>query len=83
MPVKDEDKDETTFSSQLGARRYTRQPFGLQNTPATFQQALDTILSRVRQMTCLVYIDDVVILSENDCQHVEDIQEGAGTTPPG
>ncbi|CDF36412.1 unnamed protein product [Chondrus crispus] len=36
-------------------------PFGLKGAPATFQRALDIILSGVRWQICLVYLDDVIL----------------------
>jgi len=48
-------------------------PFGLTNAPATFQRALDIILSGLKWQICLVYLDDVVIFSANAEQHVKDV----------
>jgi Reverse transcriptase (RNA-dependent DNA polymerase) len=36
-------------------------PFGLVNAPATFQRAMDVILSRVLWKTAIVYLDDVIV----------------------
>ena len=43
-----EDNDKTTFTTFARTFRYKRMPFGLRNAPATFQRALDIILSGVR-----------------------------------
>jgi len=40
-----DDRDKTTFTSQAGLFRFFRLPFGLVNAPASFKQALDSILS--------------------------------------
>ena len=71
----EEDKDKTTFVSHMGTHRYRRMPFGLRNAPATFQRALDIILSGVRWQTCLIYLDDVIVFSETPEQHLEDVDE--------
>ena len=47
-------------------------PFGLTNAPATFQRALDIILSGLKWQICLVYLDNVIIFSANAEQHVKD-----------
>lgn len=40
-------------------------PFRLCSAPATFQRALNIILSGVRRQLCLVYLDDVKVFSKN------------------
>ena len=50
-------------------------PFGLRNAPATFQRSLDLILSGVRFKTCLVYLDDVLIFSRQQEDHIKHVDE--------
>lgn len=75
IPLAKEDMDKTTFISHMGTHRYVRMPFGLRNAPATFQRALDIILSGVRWQTCLIYLDDVIVFSKSVEQHVRDVDE--------
>ena len=70
IPVASEDRDKTTFTTFLGTYRYLRMPFGLKNAPATFQRALDIILSGVRWQACLVYLDDVIVFSKTLGDHI-------------
>lgn len=42
----------------------TRIPFGLKNDPATFQTAMDIILSSVKRQYAVVYIDCIIIFSK-------------------
>ena len=46
--VAPEDWDKTTFTTHMGTFRHLRMPFGLKRALATFQRALDIILSGVR-----------------------------------
>ena len=48
VEIAEEDCDKTTFASHSGLYRFLRVPFGLKNAPATFQRAVDIILSRVK-----------------------------------
>ena len=75
IPGASEDRDKTTFTSYFGTYRYFRMPFGLRNAPATFQRALDIILSRVRLQTCLIYLDDVIVFSKDAETHLRHVDE--------
>ena len=50
-------------------------PFGLRNAPATFQRALDIILSGVRWQSCLIYLDDVIVFSWSTVEHLRHVDE--------
>ena len=75
LPVAEGDRDKTTFTTFAGTFRYKRMPFGLRNAPATFQRALDIILSGVRWQTCLIYLDDVIIFSKDIETHLKNVDE--------
>ena len=70
LPVAQEHQDKTSFTSHFGTFRYTRMPFGLKNAPATFQRALDINLFGARWQICLVYLDDVIVFSQDLEQHL-------------
>jgi len=53
-------------------------PFGLTNAPATFQRALDIILSGVKWQSCMVYLDDVIVYSKTPEAHVQRLDEVLG-----
>jgi len=53
-----------------GAYQYKRMPFGLTNAPATFQRALDIILSGVKWQSCLIFLDYVIVYSKTEEEHI-------------
>ena len=69
VEVDEPDRDKTTFTSHMGLFRFIRMPFGLKNAPATFQRAVDIVLSRVKWQYALVYLDDVIIYSKTLREH--------------
>ena len=75
IPVHPKDRDKTTFTSHYGIYRFLRLPFGLRNAPATFQRAIDIILSGVKWKTCLVYLDDVIVFSSSRQAHLAHVAE--------
>jgi len=73
VPLRNEDQEKTAFTTHCGIYHWLSMPFGLTNAPATFQRALDIILSGLKWQICLVYLDDVIIFSANAEQHVKDV----------
>ena len=86
VEIAEEDRDKTTFTCHVGLYRFIRMPFGLSNAPATFQRAMDIILSGVKWDICLVYLDDIIVYSPSYEQHLIDLERvvsllhGAGAT---
>ena len=75
MEFADEDRDKTTVASHCGIYRFLRMPFGLKNAPATFQRAVDIILSRVKWETALTYPDDVIVYLRSVTEHMAHVRE--------
>ena len=74
LPVAEEDQDKTTFTCHAGTYKFLRLPFGLRNAPATFQRAMDIILSKVRWRYVLVYLDDIIVFSNGIGQHLQHLE---------
>lgn len=49
-------------------------PFGLHNSPGTFQRAIDVLLTTVRRQFSVVYLDDVAIFSVSADQHIAHVR---------
>ena len=75
VEVAEEDKDKTAFATWDGLFHFNVLPFGLCNGPATFQRLMDTVLSGVHWSTCLVYLDDVIILGRTSEAHLHNLQQ--------
>ena len=55
----------------LGFYECKRMPFGLTNTPATFQRLVETCLGDLNLHWCIIYLDDIVIISKDLTSHLK------------
>ena len=51
--------------------KLTHMPFGLCNTPVTFQCLMQNTLGKLNLMYCMIYLDDVIIFSHTKEEHLE------------
>jgi len=75
IPMSEKDKNKTAFSTPYGHYEFNRMPFGLRNAPATFQRLMNTVLSGVQGLKCLVYLDDIVIYGASLQEHNHRLEE--------
>uniref|UniRef100_A0A8C2C586 ribonuclease H n=1 Tax=Cyprinus carpio TaxID=7962 RepID=A0A8C2C586_CYPCA len=75
VPLTDQAKLKTAFSTPSGHWQYRVLPFGLHGAPATFQRLMDVLL-RPHQAYAAAYLDDVVIHSETWEDHLERLYHG-------
>ena len=50
-------------------------PFGLTNAPATFQAYINCALAGLVDVTCIVYLDNILIYSSEPTEHWEHIKQ--------
>ena len=75
VEVNEEDKEKTAFSVGDGLWQFTVMPFGLCNAPATFERLMDQVLKGLHWKTCLVYLDDIIVLGKSFDEHLKNLEE--------
>jgi len=60
---------------ELSSYRYKVTPFSLKNAGATNQRLMDRILALMIGRNVHVYVDDMLVTSEENDQHVADLEE--------
>ena len=66
-------QEKTAFVSPYGKFEFKRMPFGLKNAPAAFQRMMEVVLGDCYEYSA-PYIDDVVVYSENEVEHVQHLR---------
>ncbi|CAB0031393.1 unnamed protein product, partial [Trichogramma brassicae] len=69
IPMKEDDKWKTAFSTLNGHFQYKRMPMGLKNAPATFQRLMDKVLRGLQNIEMLVYLDDIIVYAKDLKEH--------------
>ena len=75
IPIREDDRDKTAFITRRGCFRYKVMPFGLTCAPSVFQRLMDLVLCGLTYVTCLVYLDDIIVFSRDFESHVERLRE--------
>ena len=72
--VNPEHREKTAFCTSEGLFEFNVMPFGLCNAPATFQRLMDSVLAGLHWKTCLVYIDDIIVVGKSFDEHLCNLQ---------
>ena len=77
--LKEDDKPKTAFTvGPLGFYECNRMPFGLTNSPATFQALMQKVVGNLHLNTCLIYLDDIIVFSNALQEHLTRLREVLG-----
>jgi len=69
-----DDQEKTAFCTTHGLFEFKVMPFGLCNAPATFQRLMDMVLAGLLWTSCLVYLDDAVIIGKTFTEHLQHLR---------
>lgn len=75
IPLDPLTKEKSSFVVHSGQYQYLRMPFGLMNSPATFQCLMARVFQNMHFQSVLCYLDDILIYSQTFDKHLEHLQE--------
>jgi hypothetical protein len=75
IAIKEEDQEKTVFITPFGAYCYTTMSFGLKNTDATYQRAIQACFKKYLNKNVEAYVDDVVVKTRNSDTLIVDLEE--------
>ena len=58
-----------------GLNEFAVMPFGLCNTPATFQRLMSRVLKGLINEKCMVYLNDILVIRRSFAEHILNLQE--------
>jgi ribonuclease HI len=73
--IKEEYHEKTVFITPFGAYCYTTMSFGLKNTGATYQRAIQACFKKQLNKNVEAYVDDVVVKTRNSETLITDLEE--------
>ncbi|GBM06797.1 Retrovirus-related Pol polyprotein from transposon 297 [Araneus ventricosus] len=75
VEIQPEDREKTAFTTGQGLWQFKVMPFGLCNTPATFERLMETVLRGLSSEACLVYLDDIIIVGRTFEEHLNNLRK--------
>ena len=75
VEILEEHKERTAFTvGPLGFYEFNRLPFGLSNSPATYQRLMENCLGDLHLNICFIFLDDLIIFSKTYEEHLDRLQ---------
>ena len=75
----EEDQEKTAFITSQGLYCYQVMPFGLKNAGATYQRLVNQMFEKQIGRNVEVYVDDMLIKSKEEEDHLDDLRETFNT----
>jgi len=69
------DEWKTVFHTRYGSFKWLMMPFGLSNAPSAFQHFINDIFSDLLDISVVIYLDDILIYSDNMDDHKKHVKE--------
>ena len=63
------------FCTPSGLYEFCVMPFGLCNAPATFQRLMKTALAGLARDSCMVYLDDILVIGQSFEEHLHNLRQ--------
>jgi hypothetical protein len=74
VPLRECDREKTTFYSGQRLYQFTKMPQGYKNSPAIFQRNMNLIFNKLIGKNCLIYVDDILVFGESIAEHDENLK---------
>ena len=73
VPMEPQFQEKTAFCTPSGLYEFGVMSFGLCNAPATFQRLMESVLGGLARNSCLVYLDDILVICQSFGEHLKNL----------
>ena len=74
VPLNPRDAHKTAFIPRSGAYQWKVLPMGLCNSASTFQRLMNLVLAGLTYTSCLVYLDDIIVMASSLEEHLQRLE---------
>ncbi|KAK7492185.1 hypothetical protein BaRGS_00016659, partial [Batillaria attramentaria] len=74
IPIKEEDRDKTAFTTPRGQFRWVTMPFGLKTAGSVFNRMMRKLLGPLKRNDVPHFMDDILIATETWEEHLEAVE---------
>jgi len=78
VAIDERDADKTAFITRKGQFCFRVPSFGLENSPVVFLRLMSMVLAGLAWQTCLVYIDDIIVVRKTFDEHLRNVAQVLG-----
>ena len=75
LAVDPNDRQKTAFTTRRGLFEFSVMPFGLCNSPATFERLMETVFRGLQFKTCMIYLDDIIVFGKTFEKMVDNLSK--------
>lgn len=74
IPLNEESRDLTSFSTDSGSFRWKVLPFGLNIAPNSFSRMMSIAFSGLTPTQCFLYMDDLIVIGASERHHINNLK---------
>lgn len=74
VPLEENSRKYTAFSTYQGHYQYTRLPFGLNISPNSFQRMINIAMAGLTPEIAFLYIDDIIVIGCSQAHHLKNLK---------
>lgn len=74
IPLDEESRDITAFSTENGSYRWKVLPFGLNISPNSFMRMMHMAFTGISADKLFIYVDDIIVLGKSESDHLNNLE---------